>query len=76
MTCGITLTIGDAMVQINASTQGTRRNDGSVDVYVATGVWLGWANSKGEVMSTGFLDRERYVTRIHDAWRALNGEPS
>jgi hypothetical protein len=61
------------MVRIDARTQIRRGNDGSVDVYDARGVWLGWANSKGEVMATGFIDRERYVPRIEAAWRAANG---
>ena len=63
----------EPMTKLDAKTQVRRHADGSVDVYDARGVWLGWADPKGEVMSTGFIDRERYVPRIEAAWRAVHG---
>ena len=63
----------NTMVQIDTRTQAGRPNDGSVDVYDASGVWLGWANAAGNVMSTGFADRERYEARICAAWQLLSG---
>lgn len=64
------------MVRIDTRTQATRAPDGSVDVFDSTGVWLGWANRTGDVMSTGFADRERYEARIRAAWQLLSGGPS
>jgi len=64
------------MVRIDARTQAAREPDGSVDVYDKCGVWLGWADRTGAVMSTGFADRQRYEARIRAAWQLLSGGPS
>ncbi len=64
------------MVPIDTRTQARREPDGSVDVFDASGVWLGWADRTGQVMSTGFADRKRYEARIRAAWQLLSGGPS
>ena len=60
------------LVLITRNTQARLNRDGSVDVYdFPHRVWLGKANTKGEVVATSHLNVLTHATRIRTAWHIL-----